>query len=211
MHKIVLAALLALATVNVNAQHHGNAVVGAQPHSEEKPATFLRSHSKQIGLIGDRYEVHSIRIRGLDSPNLTAGAFFDRETRQLLVFGSTGAPGLGGALIGAAGEVGSSFVFGRAIRPDRTNVSNSSNGGVAVSGSSAEGGDADASSSSRSDADADVDVKNTSTNVNSNRNNLHNSQVQVQSQEQQQSQTNPSKPGKGPKSHKHGKGPKNND
>lgn len=140
MHKVVLAALLALATVNVNAQHHGNAVVSSQPQSEEKPATFLRSHSKQIGTIGGRYQVHSIRIRGLDSPNLTSAVIFDEETQQLLVVGTTGAPGLGGALIGAAGEVGSSFVFGRAIRPDQTNVNNNSSGGVTTSEANAEGG-----------------------------------------------------------------------
>ncbi len=155
MHKIVLAALLALATVNVNAQeHHGNAVVAEKPAKEEQPSTVLRSHVKQIGLIGDRYEVHSIRIRGLDSPNLTAGVIFDKATGQLLVVGTAGAPGLGGALIGAAGEVGSSFVFGRAIRPDRTSVSNSSNGGTTT----AEGGVAVSNSESK--------AKNTNVNVN---------------------------------------------
>lgn len=207
MHKIVLAALLALATLNVNAQHHGNAVVGTQPAKPEsgEKGKFLQSHIKHLGNIGNtgRYQIWDAKVRGLDTPNLTALLAYDSAEDALVVIGATGAPGLGGALIGAAGEAGSSFVVGRAIRPSRTSVSNgsesSSNGGVAVS--NAEGGDADADSdsgaysSSRSEADADADVRNTNTNVNSNT--------------QSQTQTGAFKPGKGPKNPKPGKGPKN--
>lgn len=136
--------------------------------------TILQSHSKQVGNIGP-FQVHSIRLRGLDSPNVTAAVLLDTRNDSITVIGPATGAGLGSAILGAAGNVGSAAVFGAALRPTRINenISNNSEsegssaksiseGGAAVS--LAEGGDAAATST------AVAVSSSTATNNNANKN-----------------------------------------
>ena len=154
--------LVALISLNLNAADMpkgAEKLMNAPAKSADKKSTFLRSHSKQIGSIG-RYEVYQIKVRGLDVPNLSSAVIYDPATETILVVGTSSAPGLGGALINSAGNVGAATMFGHSLRPDRTSVSNDSasqsEGGVAISGSSSKGGNANALSNSNSSSSSSV-------------------------------------------------------
>lgn len=160
------------------------------PSAVDGKFQVLSSHIKSLGTIGktDRYEIVSAKVRGIDSPNVTALLVYDRETDTLGSIASGVEPGLGVAIVNGGASVGSSFLFGSKLRPDRNNNSTSVNndsssksnseGSTAVS--TAEGGNAVSSSVSKSDSVATV--------RNSNRNS--NSQAQGQVQGQQQSNSN---------------------
>lgn len=145
--------------------------------------SILSSHIKSIGTIGktDRYTIVSARVRGLDSPNLSALLAYDAETDSLAVLASGVEPGLGVAIVNGGASVGGSYLFGSKIRPDRTNVSNNSasegssaksvsEGGEATSVSLSEGGDSNAVSVSDADATARSSSSSSATAVNSNTN-----------------------------------------
>lgn len=179
--------------------------------------TILQSHSKQVGNIGP-YQVHSIRLRGLDSPNVTAAILFDTRNESITVIGPATGAGLGSAILGAAGNVGSSAVFGASLRPTRINENISNNsasegssaksiseGGEATSVSLSEGGDSTAVSVSDADARSSSSSKNhnkvtsQNTNVNSNQQSQGQAQAQGQIQGQSNSNSNSRKNGNGPK------------
>lgn len=114
-------------------------------------ATLLQSHIKSLGTIGktDRYEITQVKVRGLDTPNLTSILIYDRETDTILVTGNASAPGLGVAIVNGAAQVGGNFLFGSSIKPDQQNINNGSasvsEGSTAVSlskGGNATGGNA---------------------------------------------------------------------
>jgi len=200
MKKKIIAAITCLTAclvINVNADQPKGAelLVGAKhtPTVKTNKSTIFRSHSKQIGSIG-RYEVHQIKIRGLDVPNLSSAIIYDPLTETLLVIGTTGAPGLGGALINSAGNVGAAAVFGRSIRPAKTQVNNNSG---SASGSLAKGGNASANSKSGASANAKAGAAVDVTNING--------QTQSQGQEQSVSTDN-SGPPFIPPGHQHGHG-----
>jgi len=125
--KILLSILAIAASLSFSA-----APAEAKDITHNKPKTFLRSHSKQIGTIG-RYEVHQIKVRGLDTPNVAAAVIYDPATEQLLVVGPGVAPGLGTAIVSAAGNAGAAALFGQSLRPTRQTISN----GNSSTGSSA--------------------------------------------------------------------------
>lgn len=158
------------------------------PSAVDGKFPILSSHIKSLGTIG-RYEIASAKVRGLDTPNVTALLALDKETGQLAVLASGNAPGLGVAIVNGASSVGGSFVFGAKIRPDRTSVSNNSD--------SDSDADADSDSYSRSEGGDAVSVssvknhnsvRNSNTSVNSNINANSNQQSQGQLQGQQQGQ-----------------------
>lgn len=174
---------------------------------------IFSSHIKSLGTIGktDRYEIVSARIRGLDSPNVSALLVYDRDTDTIGSIASGVEPGLGVAIVNGAATVGGNFLFGSNLRPDRTSVSNNSEsegssakstseGGNSAAISKSEGGDAVSVSSSKSDSDASSasiaassstsSVKNSNSNSNKNSNSNHQSQGQVQGQQQGQSSVN---------------------
>ena len=146
MRKTILLLIASLAiSFNINAADKGGpATVKQLQHTKAKKRGIFRSHSMQIGEIGGRYQVHSIKVRGLDTPNLASIVIYDSATEELMIVASTGAPGLGGALLGAASQVGSAAVFGRAIRPSTQTINNGSgsvsNGSQATAAASASGG-----------------------------------------------------------------------
>lgn len=117
--------------------------------------TILSSHIKSLGKIGrtGRYEIVSAKLRGLDSPNVSALLAYDSENDVLAVLSSGTAPGLGVAIVNGAATVGGSYLFGSKIRPDRTSVNN-------------DGGNAYAES--ESDASAVAVSTSTSSNTNTN-------------------------------------------
>lgn len=150
--------------------------------------SVLSSHIKSIGTIGktSRYEIVSARIRGLDSPNISALLAYDSVTDTLAVLSSGVEPGLGVAIVNGGAQVGGSFLFGSKLRPDRTSVSNNSEsegssaksiseGGEATSVSLSEGGDSNSVSVSDADATARSSSSSSATAVNSNTNSNTNS------------------------------------
>lgn len=117
------------------------ATVTNAPSNVDGKFTILSSHIKSLGTIG-RYEIASAKVRGLDTPNVTALLALDKETGQLAVLASGNAPGLGVAIVNGASSVGGSFVFGAKIRPDRTSVNNNSESEGSSAKSTSEGGTA---------------------------------------------------------------------
>lgn len=157
--------------------------------------TFLASGVKSLGRIGN-LEVIQIKIRGLDTPNLTVAALYDPATGSVTPLGTASGVGIGHTILSA----GSAPAAAALLRPPTTRVNNNSNSesdadadSVSVSkggNASAKGGNATSVSSAKND--------NTSVNLNSNhnsnkntvssKNNLSNSQLQGQAQGQIQGQ-----------------------
>lgn len=220
MTKILLLITISLALCgsaaaqSPKASEQSNSVKAAKP-AKQNQGRFLQSHSKQVGGFGP-YQVHSLRIRGLDSPNVSAAIIYDPRSETYTVVGPATGAGLGSAILGAAGNVGSSAVFGLSLRPTRINenidnssesegssAKSSSEGGAAVSVS--EGGDSTAISVSDADARSSSSSKNhnkvtsQNTNVNSNQQSQGQAQGQIQGQSNSNSNTNSRKNGNGPK------------
>lgn len=148
------------------------------PSAVDGKFPILSSHIKSLGTIG-HYEIASAKVRGLDTPNVTALLALDTQTGQLAVLASGNSPGLGVAIVNGASSVGGSFLFGSKLRPDRTSVSNNSEsegssakstseGGTAVSVS--EGGDAVSVSNAAATSAAVATSTSTSTATNNNEN-----------------------------------------
>jgi hypothetical protein len=147
--------------------------------------SVLSSHIKSIGTIGktDRYTIISARIRGLDSPNISALLAYDDVTDSLAVLASGVEPGLGVAIVNGGATVGGNFLFGSKLRPDRTSVSNNSESEGSSAKSTSEGGTA-VSVSEGGDAVSvsDADAKSTSSSASSSSVKNHNNNVNAQSQ-----------------------------
>lgn len=213
MKKTILLLITTLALVGSAAAQSPKAseqskTKAAKP-AKQNHGRFLQSHIKPAGGFG-RFQVHTLRVRGLDSPNLSAAIIFDPLTETYTVVGPATGAGLGSAILGAAGNVGSSAVFGMSLRPNRhnENISNNSEsegssakatseGGEATSVSVAEGGDSNAVSVS--DADAVSRSSSSASSKNHNKVTSQNTNVNQQSQSNSNSNTNSRKNGNGPK------------
>lgn len=176
MKNLLLIAMLLAATGVAGAGEKGAEKLNSKSKSaKQNHGRFLQSHSKQVGGFGP-YQVHSLRIRGLDSPNVTAAVIYDPRSETYTVVGPATGAGLGSAILGAAGNVGSSAVFGLSLRPNKheENINNSSEsegssarstseGGSALAGAYAEGGDGTAVSVSDADSSSTATSSSTST------------------------------------------------
>lgn len=186
MKKFILSTLISFAVAGfAAAQSPKGAEQLRSTKAEKAPSNvdgkfqILSSHIKSLGTIGktERYEIVSAKVRGIDSPNVTALLVYDRETDTLGSIASGVEPGLGVAIVNGGASVGSSFLFGSKLRPDRNNNSTSVNNDSS-SKSNSEGSTAVSTSDSDSSSASIASVKN------------ENSNSQTQGQVQGQSNAN---------------------
>lgn len=126
------------------------------PASQAMPSNVFsyqktgQSHIKSLGQIGKtaRYEIVSIKVRGLDTPNVSAFLIYDSTTDTLVGGQSAGAPGLGVAIVNGAAQVGGNFLFGANLRPD--NLSNNNVSAAIAQSESESRSDSDSQSHSQS-------------------------------------------------------------
>lgn len=110
---------------------------------------IMQSHIKSLGTIGTRYEVISVKVRGLDTPNVAGFLIYDSQSDAIVGAQTSGSPGLGVALVNGGAYVAGSYLFGAKLRPDTTAVNNASG---SDSSSTASGGSASANANSSSTA-----------------------------------------------------------
>lgn len=91
-------------------------------------SSFLRSHIKSVGTIGvtDRYEIVSVKIRGLDTPNVAGFFIYDRATDGIVGVQTAGAPGLGVAIVNGGSYVAGNYLFGSKLKPNKQTIENGS-------------------------------------------------------------------------------------
>lgn len=187
MKKFILSTLISFAIAGLaSAQSPKGAEQLRSTKAEKAPSAVdgkfqvLSSHIKGLGTIGKtgRYEIVSVKVRGIDSPNVTALLAYDSETDSLVTITSGVEPGLAVAIVNGGASVGSSFLFGSKLRPDRNNNSTSVNNDSS-SKSNSEGSTAVSTSDSDSSSASIASVKNENSN----------SQTQGQTQGQVQGQS----------------------
>lgn len=173
-----------------SAQKGAERLAGAKPPTNAKPAAgnakLFRSHVKQIGVIGPA-EVYAVKVQSFHGPTLSTALLYNTNTMEFLVLGTAVDNGIAKTLLGAGAQVGSAYLWGSSLRPNKQTINN---GSLSASGSKATGG----SAVSVSDADATNTNTNTDTNTNANANtnadtntNVNTStQGQAQGQQQQQ-------------------------
>jgi hypothetical protein len=115
-------------------------------------STIFQSGMKSLGVIGKtgKYEVVSIKLRGLDTPNLTALMILEVETEDIVYLQTVGGAGMGAAIVQSGGFVAGSYLHQAKRGADTTttsvNVSNGSNSGSTSSANSAASSDSSATS-----------------------------------------------------------------
>ncbi len=94
----------------------------------------LKSGMKSLGVIGKegKYEVIQVKIRGLDSPNITAMLIVNTKTEEIEVVQTAGGSGLGGTIIAGGSFVAGSYLHQAKRGPDTTEV-NASGGSSGTS------------------------------------------------------------------------------
>ena len=114
-------------------------------------STTFQSHIKSLGTVGKtgRYSVVSVKVRGLDTPNVAGFLIYDEKTDAIIGMQTTGGNGLGGAIINGSAQAGAAYLFAEHLRPDQYNQnvnSGNSGGGTTINAaggnSSATGGSA---------------------------------------------------------------------
>jgi len=114
--------------------------------------TTFQSGMKSLGVIGKegKYEVVSIKLRGLDTPNLTALMILDVKSEEIVYLQTVGGAGMGAAIVQSGGFVAGSYLHQAKRGADTTttsvNVSNGSNSGSTSSANSAASSDSSATS-----------------------------------------------------------------
>jgi hypothetical protein len=98
--------------------------------------TVLQSGIKSLGTVGKsrRYEIVQVKVRGLDTPNLAGFLVYDSANDEIVGVQTSGAPGLGVALVNGGSYIAGSYLFGSKLRPNNQNInggdtSSTSNGG----------------------------------------------------------------------------------
>lgn len=143
-YRYIIALALTAITLSASAQR---GTLNNAPAKQDAPVVVsnvigkstVNSNLKSRGFVGP-YEIVAHRERGLFGPSTVETYIFDTRTGTLAVINPSSSPGVGIAAVNGGALVGASYVFGKNLRPDQTNVSNGSN-----SSASAEGGNASSS------------------------------------------------------------------
>lgn len=166
-----MAALVALvfSISTASAQKGAEQLVGVKPPTNAKPeasnAKVFRSHVKQIGVIGPA-EVYAVKVQSFHGPTLSTALLYNTNTMEFLVLGTAVDNGIAKTLLGAGAQVGSAYLWGSSLRPNKQTINNGS--------------------LSASDADATNTNTNTNTDTNTNTNADTNTNINTTTQNQQQ-------------------------
>lgn len=180
-----MAALVALvfSISTASAQKGAEQLVGVKPPTNAKPeasnAKVFRSHVKQIGVIGPA-EVYAVKVQSFHGPTLSTALLYNTNTMEFLVLGTAVDNGIAKTLLGAGAQVGSAYLWGSSLRPNKQTINN---GSLSASGSKSVS-DADATNTN---TNTNTDT-NTNANTNADTNTNVNTSTQGQAQGQQQQQ-----------------------
>lgn len=195
----LMGALVALAVVTFTCSLQAKGaedLAGIKPPTNAKPppskAKVFRSHVKQIGNIGPA-EVYAVKVQSFHGPTLSSALLFNPKTEEFLILGTAVDNGIAKSLLGAGAQVGSAYLWGSSLRPNKQTINNGSlSASGAVSSSKSTGGNAvsvsDADASNRTDVDVKNDNDNTNVNANTSVQGQQQGQAQGQLQGQQQGQ-----------------------